>query len=71
MNKAEWTGVTFDENNVGSCNGCGSKEGFRQVMHMDCENDFTTIYRCDKCGNEITMTCKRTGDNKKLWEEET
>jgi len=69
MSKPKWTGITFDENDVGSCSKCGNKEGFSMVMHMDGTKEYTTVYKCNKCGQEITMTCKRTGMNKKLWED--
>jgi len=51
MSKPKWTGITFDENDVGSCSKCGNKEGFSMVMHLDGAKEYTTVYKCNKCGH--------------------
>lgn len=51
-----------------ACSGCNTiNPETNKTMHMDFNDRFDNSYSCLKCGNCITVSTKRTGENLLYW----
>lgn len=63
-----YTGVKETEKGEIVCEECGNDK-VKTIMHADGTDFYMYQYECCKCENIITVKTKRTGINKKYWED--
>lgn len=59
--------VEWDEKIV--CEKCFRADRCKIIMHLDGTKEYTTAYACE-CGNQISITTKRDGDDLMMWQDD-